>query len=637
MKQKQKTSHWLTSTAAALALASSTTFADQFICSFDTDQCGASSGGGVAKTITYDAAVGNPAGSVNLVIEWANATGWQDSKYQWGTGWPGIDCRQFLNLEFDIKVDTANSTLTDSGSYGGVQVVCQGWNGAGDNGPGLDWVGIGGVTIAGTNTWQHFSVSLAGFPHYVNNFVINFNANQYGPTNVVHAGNCTYWLDNVKFTSPPLAPPTLQAPLPPTPTGLTLNPITGGQWQRVMVYPGPLGSDFGWYNNTAPVTYSFTVGNFPTQSEYAANLFLVPNISMPYGAGDTAMDWNCTNGLFFNFTANATSPATNWNVGLSAKTNAGGANPNVNLLSFNYPVLPNGNWTLRFANNTNLTITAPNGFTTNYNIAEEVVNFASGNYAGDTRLTPYVGIMNRAIANIGVPTVFSHIGITNDTHSVSDNFCPSGFDTNTWSKLTDDQSDIFVNCGDLMGFVRWTAPNDQGYSALQLAPSVTGPWRDYSPNTSWHLVQASPKMAREVNLSKSGVHAFMGGAETNALYYRLVKRVFSKLQVLMPGETAAPDTLSGKTGSPTPQTAGVPFDVIVKAVDQNWHVMTSAIDTIQVTSSDGTATLPADAALSLGTATFSVTFGSTGNWTVTATDVTDGTKTPNTGTPTTTN
>ena len=52
---------------------------------------------------------------------------------------------------------------------------------------------------------------------------------------------------------------------------------------------------------------------------------------------------------------------------------------------------------------------------------------------------------------------------------------------------------------------------------------------------------------------------------------------------------------------------------------------------ITITSSDETATLPADAALVGGTATFSVTFNTAGTWTVTATDVTDATKTANTG------
>jgi hypothetical protein len=39
----------------------------------------------------------------------------------------------------------------------------------------------------------------------------------------------------------------------------------------------------------------------------------------------------------------------------------------------------------------------------------------------------------------------------------------------------------------------------------------------------------------------------------------------------MPGETAAPGTSAGKTGTPLNQKAGIPFQVTVKAVDANWH------------------------------------------------------------------
>jgi hypothetical protein len=102
---------------------------------------------------------------------------------------------------------------------------------------------------------------------------------------------------------------------------------------------------------------------------------------------------------------------------------------------------------------------------------------------------------------------------------------------------------------------------------------------------------------------------------------------------LMPGETAAPNTATGKTGTPDPQTVGVPFNVIVNAVDAVWNRVSST-DTITVTSSDATAVLPADAALSSGTRTFSVSFSSEGSFTVTATDVTDATKTASTGTAT---
>src|SRR5256886_7434461 len=48
---------------------------------------------------------------------------------------------------------------------------------------------------------------------------------------------------------------------------------------------------------------------------------------------------------------------------------------------------------------------------------------------------------------------------------------------------------------------------------------------------------------------------------------------FTKLQLLVPGETAAPGTGSGKTGTPTAQTAGTAFTVTVNAVDANWYLV----------------------------------------------------------------
>ncbi|MHA8056751.1 beta strand repeat-containing protein, partial [Aquirufa nivalisilvae] len=94
----------------------------------------------------------------------------------------------------------------------------------------------------------------------------------------------------------------------------------------------------------------------------------------------------------------------------------------------------------------------------------------------------------------------------------------------------------------------------------------------------------------------------------------------NKLQVIMPGETAAPGTTTGKTGTPTAQTAGSSFNFTVNAVDAYWNLVSSATPTAVITSSDGQATLPSSAALASGTKQFALTFKTAGNQTVTATD-----------------
>src|SRR5207244_9319443 len=78
---------------------------------------------------------------------------------------------------------------------------------------------------------------------------------------------------------------------------------------------------------------------------------------------------------------------------------------------------------------------------------------------------------------------------------------------------------------------------------------------------------------------------------------------FAKLQLLVPGETAAPGTATGKNGTPAGQYTGVDFDVIVNAVDANWNSVNTATDTIGITASDSAATLPPGADMVSGTTT----------------------------------
>src|SRR5207247_6482203 len=109
---------------------------------------------------------------------------------------------------------------------------------------------------------------------------------------------------------------------------------------------------------------------------------------------------------------------------------------------------------------------------------------------------------------------------------------------------------------------------------------------------------------------------------------------FVKMQLLVPGETAAPGTATGKTGSPTNQIAGAAFTLTVNAVDANWNLVSSApANTIGITTTDPNDTHPANAALASGSRAFSVTFKTVGSWTVTATNITDPGKTSDTSPP----
>jgi hypothetical protein len=98
---------------------------------------------------------------------------------------------------------------------------------------------------------------------------------------------------------------------------------------------------------------------------------------------------------------------------------------------------------------------------------------------------------------------------------------------------------------------------------------------------------------------------------------------FSRLQILLPGETAAPGTSTGKTGTPSYQTANIPFTVTVRACDSQWNLVNTVTDAVQVLATDASATLPPAAQLQAGTRTFSVTLNAAGNFSFQAHDQSD--------------
>ncbi len=108
---------------------------------------------------------------------------------------------------------------------------------------------------------------------------------------------------------------------------------------------------------------------------------------------------------------------------------------------------------------------------------------------------------------------------------------------------------------------------------------------------------------------------------------------FNRLQLLLPGEIAVPGAPTGKVGVPATQVAGVPFTVIVNGVDSSFNLMTGATDTVRLTGSDSEATLPPSAPLLGGTRTFTVTLRARKSQTITASDVTDPSKSPSTSPP----
>lgn len=96
----------------------------------------------------------------------------------------------------------------------------------------------------------------------------------------------------------------------------------------------------------------------------------------------------------------------------------------------------------------------------------------------------------------------------------------------------------------------------------------------------------------------------------------------SKLQILLPGESATPGVSPGKVGVVGDLYAGDSLLVAVRAVDDWWNVIPGIGDVVRIQGSDSGANLPADVPLTNGTLQYSVELNSTGVHYFTATNQT---------------
>jgi hypothetical protein len=129
-------------------------------------------------------------------------------------------------------------------------------------------------------------------------------------------------------------------------------------------------------------------------------------------------------------------------------------------------------------------------------------------------------------------------------------------------------------------------------------------------------VRRVPRHRGLVRMAVLGV--FLGILAVSADSY-----AYTKLQVLLPGETAAPGTPTGKIGVPRAQTVGLPFNVLVRACDDSWNTDSSVTNLIRLGSTDESATLPGSTALVAGEIHLTVVMNAGGSFTVSATDESD--------------
>jgi hypothetical protein len=557
----------------------------------------------------------NPgSGSVDISLAWTSTGEQVQFDYPFGAT---LDLNNYTNLSFDIKFDAACAT-DGAGSYGDLIVTFY----ATAQGYSADALGTYNSLVSNGTNWIHVSIPINanGNSDYNAAQRMGFKVQQ-ARTGYNIVGTSLFHVDNIILggnNTPPTPPKMTITPAGRLSPGLLMIPgEVGGDYTRQLV--AAQGTSYSWVGATVPVTYSTTITNYPGTANpgFQSVIFMVP----PGTLGDPAVDYDAASVAVLTIINNANGTATG---SFQFKTNQPTGNSQFggtgNLANINATNVL-GTWSITFNNDTNFTLTGPGGASTNASFPDEPTAQV---FANPMRV--YFGCDQGGSANNGVGATYSEFKIAGGTVSppIDDTFTEAVLDTTTnWILDASAPGNVFIVPA-LAGnqyWVNWTLP------AVSFGLQVSTNLAQGAASFEDPGVRAMVGTTTESSVLVPGMTTNISAA--SAAYFNLIKRTFSQLQVLLPGETNAPGTLTGKTGTPTPvslSASGGFETVTVSAVDSTFHIITSATDTVDISSSDPNAFLPNPAALVNGTVTIQnqLDFQDEGAWTVTASDQSNG-------------
>jgi len=514
----------------------------------------------------------------------------------------------FTNIECDILMDPHNP-VSSNGDFGFVGI---GLEDAGTP-AGAREAGNELIPSSASNTWFHMTIPVNRSASYLSSpgvigvaftYSTYENGGQPFLTNpvIMHIDNLVVHLGAV--TNPP---PTVSL----KPVNPGMNFVEGsisGQYDRQNIRTVNTGSlNYSWVGAATggnPVTYSFNISKWSAPD---LNYHIYFNSSANIG-GASAPDYNATNVAIFQVSQLTNGQAV---LQIQWKTNQPSASAaNIAVIATNSTIL--GNWQLQFTSDTTGSIIPPGGaavpFTLDAGLAASLANPVYVTFGiNPTINSNYIVGESVVVSQIGISGVSSMSSASPVT--VDDFLADSSLNTNIWQVNALFPASIWFVPTNIAYSLNWTIPAAGFVPEVNTNLTSPGSWVVLSPPT----VVLTP--GERAQIAKSTLPA---GANA---YFRLHKLVATQIQVLLPGESNAPNTVSGKSGSPTPISlgAGGVANVTVNACDANWNIVPVNGNNIVFSSSDGSASLPGNASFANGVATGTIGFSTTGPQTVTAT------------------
>ena len=369
------------------------------------------------------------------------------------------DASTYQTLEVDVKLDPASATDA-GGNSGYFQLVVR-------YGSFYDWNPQFGGNLRIGDGWRHIRIAPPVAPvSDVSAFTIELS----GGAGL--SGPVTFYVDNLKFTTTNVPPPSPTMAVQFPGRGLNLIP-TSGQYQRQNIVstndPG-----YGWVGSTEPVTYSLTIHKYPDASHtgFQTHMFLIPGQPT-----DSAPDYSQPNlifldiqsqnggGAYVQFRYKVNEPA--GNTFLYGAGTLGGVSSPSSL----------GTWSMTFTDDTNVTVTAPGGAVGNFKLpAAAAALFANP-------IAVWVGDQPNSGGNIGQTVILSGVRVTKGAATLLDDdfLADENLDSQKWQVFAGDPAGVRVIGSDAAYWLTWTTP-DGGFR-LQYTPSPEDP--DSWVNSTW--------------------------------------------------------------------------------------------------------------------------------------------------------
>jgi hypothetical protein len=158
---------------------------------------------------------------------------------------------------------------------------------------------------------------------------------------------------------------------------------------------------------------------------------------------------------------------------------------------------PNGTWSITFNNNTDVTLTAPNGSVTNFSMpAAAAAMFADPMHV-------YAGIQPNQIGNIGQGLTIKRIKITGATNSVDEDFSvPGALTGTTWNISAGDRTGLIQVPADAVFWFSWALP-DTGWTMQWAEDLDNNFWSDFPFGTSMNIGGQRKTLVRAGELPQS--------------------------------------------------------------------------------------------------------------------------------------